>query len=100
MMRHLVAWASRPRICKKSEGGTPTPQKSEMKLAFSTNAYTRFTLEQAIRGIRRAGFDGVEILADVPHAYPDAMNDALVQLVRRTLDETGMAISSIHCIGI
>src|SRR5206468_6805367 len=68
-----------------------------MKLAFSTNAYTRFTLEQAIRGIKRAGFDGVEILADVPHAYPEAINDALVQLVRKTLDETELAVSSINC---
>ena len=69
----------------------------EMKLAFSTNAYTRFTLDQAIRDIHRAGFDGVEILADVPHAYPDAMNEALVQLVRKALDETGLQVSSINC---
>ena len=68
-----------------------------MKLAFSTNAYTRFTLDQAIRGIHGAGFDGVEILADVPHAYPEAMDDALVQAVRKTLDETGLAVSSINC---
>ncbi len=68
-----------------------------MKLAFSTNAYTRFTLDQAIRGIHRAGFDGVEILADVPHAYPESINDALVQSVRKALDETGLAVSSINC---
>src|SRR5438045_3666022 len=68
-----------------------------MKLAFSTNAYTRFTLDQAIRGIPGAGFDGVEILADVPHAYPEAMDDALVQAVRKTLEETGLAVSSINC---
>jgi sugar phosphate isomerase/epimerase len=68
-----------------------------MKLAFSTNAYTRFTLDEAIRDIHRAGYDGVEILADVPHAYPDAINDALVQTVRKALDETGLAISSINC---
>src|SRR3954452_11048891 len=68
-----------------------------MKLAFSTNAYTRFTLDQAIRDIHRAGYDGVEILADVPHAYPDAMNEALVQSVRKALDDTGLAVSSINC---
>ena len=44
-----------------------------MKLAFSTNAYTRFPLIEALRGIKAAGFAGVEILADAPHAYPDAM---------------------------
>jgi sugar phosphate isomerase/epimerase len=68
-----------------------------MKIAFSTNAYTRFTLDQAIRDIHRAGYDGVEILADVPHAYPDAMNEALVQSVRKALDDTGLAVSSINC---
>jgi sugar phosphate isomerase/epimerase len=68
-----------------------------MKLAFSTNAYTRFKLAEAIRGIARAGFRGVEILADVPHAYPDAIDDALVLSVRRTLDETGLAVSNVNC---
>src|SRR5262245_57302314 len=68
-----------------------------MKLAFSTNAYTRFSLDEAIRDIKRAGYDGVEILADVPHAYPDAINEAMVQSVRKALDETGLAVSSINC---
>jgi sugar phosphate isomerase/epimerase len=68
-----------------------------MKLAFSTNAYTHFALEEAIRGIKRAGFDGVEILADVPHAYPEAIDDALIAKVRKTLDETGLAVSNINC---
>jgi len=68
-----------------------------MKLAFSTNAYTKFDLTDAIRGIKRAGFDGVEILADVPHAYPDAIDDALVANVKRALDETKLAVSNINC---
>jgi fructoselysine 3-epimerase len=68
-----------------------------MKLAFSTNAFTRFPLVDAMRAIRAAGFGGVEILADVPHAYPDAIDGALVSSVRRTLDETGLAVSNINC---
>ena len=68
-----------------------------MKLAFSTNAYTRFPLVDALRGIRAAGFDGVEILADEPHAYPPKIDAALVDTVRRTLDETGLAVSNINC---
>src|SRR3982750_4350644 len=67
-----------------------------MQLAFSTNAYTRFPLVDAIRGIARAGFDGVEVLADVPHAYPDAMDDALISSVRRALDETELAVSNVN----
>jgi sugar phosphate isomerase/epimerase len=67
-----------------------------MKLAFSTNAYTRFPLADAIRGIARAGFAGVEILADAPHAYPDAIDDGLLLSVRRVLDETGLAVSNVN----
>jgi sugar phosphate isomerase/epimerase len=68
-----------------------------MKLAFSTNAYTRFALADALRGIRRAGFEGVEILADEPHAYPPKIDSALTADVRRVLDETGLAVSNINC---
>lgn len=67
-----------------------------MKLAFSTNAYTRHSLVDALRGIRKAGFAGVEILADEPHAYPPKIDQALIDTVRRTLDETGLAVSNIN----
>jgi fructoselysine 3-epimerase len=67
------------------------------KLAFSTNAYTRFPLADALRGIRKAGFAGVEILADEPHAYPPKIDAALTDSVRRALDETGLAVSNVNC---
>lgn len=38
-----------------------------MKIAYSTNAYTRWPLARAVEDIRELGFDGVELLADVPH---------------------------------
>jgi len=68
-----------------------------MKLAFSTNAYTRHSLTDALRGIKAAGFEGVEILADVPHAYPGTIDDEFTRSVRRTLDDTGLAVSNINC---
>lgn len=68
-----------------------------MKLAFSTNAYTRHPLADALRGIKAAGFDGVEILADVPHAYPGSLDAESTDAVRRVLDETGLAVSNINC---
>ena len=45
--------------------------ETTMKLAFSTNAFTRYTLAEAIECIGRLGYAGVEILADKPHWYPD-----------------------------
>ncbi len=67
-----------------------------MKLAFSTNAYTRFSLIDALRGIRKAGFTGVEILADTPHAYPDAINGTLTTEVCDELSRLGLAVSNIN----
>src|SRR5258706_6942948 len=71
--------------------------KSEMNLAFSTNAYTKRPLIDALRGIKRAGFAGVEILADSPHAYPDAIDAALTNEVKRELDRLDLAVSNINC---
>ncbi|MDB5292656.1 MAG: inosose isomerase [Phycisphaerales bacterium] len=68
-----------------------------MKLAFSTNAYTRFPLTDALLGIKAAGFTGVEILADVPHAYPPQITPQLTASVVKTLDQTGLAVSNINC---
>src|SRR5687768_6487821 len=67
-----------------------------MKLAFSTNAYTRFTLVEALRGIKQAGFAGVEILADVPHAYPEMLDDAKTGEIRRELDRLGLPVSNVN----
>jgi fructoselysine 3-epimerase len=68
-----------------------------MKLAFSTNAYTRHSLAEALKGIRAAGFEGVEILADVPHAYPTWIDGPFTRTVRKALDETGLVVSNVNC---
>lgn len=68
-----------------------------MKLAFSTNAYTRYPLTDALRGIKQAGFEGVEILADAPHAYPDAIDTTLTANVAHELNRLGLAVSNINC---
>lgn len=41
-----------------------------MKLAFSSNAYMHFSVEDTIRRVAQIGYQGIEILADVPHAWP------------------------------
>jgi sugar phosphate isomerase/epimerase len=68
-----------------------------MKLAFSTNAFTRFPLLEALDAIKEAGFEGVEILADVPHAYPDRIDAKLTGDVVKKLQSTGLAVSNINC---
>ena len=68
-----------------------------MKLAFSTNAYTKHSLAHALEGIRRAGFAGVEILADVPHAYPMQIDGELTRSVGQSLERLGLRVSNINC---
>ena len=67
-----------------------------MKLAFSTNAYTRFSLIDALRGIKAAGYDGVEILADKPHAYPAQLEADDVKTIRDELERLNLAVSNIN----
>ena len=58
-----------------------------LKLAFSSNAFKKTTLTEAVESIAHAGYRGVEIMADLPHAYPpqfgQAQRQALCQQLRR-----------------
>ncbi|MCC7350789.1 MAG: sugar phosphate isomerase/epimerase [Phycisphaerales bacterium] len=67
-----------------------------MKLAFSTNAYTLHSLERAIEGIAEAGFEGVEILADVPHLWPGSADAKEVAAIRRQLERLKLQVSNLN----
>jgi len=41
-----------------------------LRLAFSSNAYLDVPVEEAIARIAACGYGGIELLADVPHAWP------------------------------
>lgn len=66
-------------------------------LAFSTNAFTRFSLEDALRAIRTAGFSHVEILADAPHADPPAITPEFGKSTRKLLTALGLSVSNVNC---
>ena len=40
-----------------------------MKLGFSTNAFVNYSVTYAIESISSMGYDGIEIVLDLPHAY-------------------------------
>lgn len=67
-----------------------------MKLSFSTNAYTRFSIFEAVRRIADAGYEGVEILADAPHLFPPAFSDSDADRLATLLGETGLKPASIN----
>ena len=67
-----------------------------VELAFSTNAYTRHTLPEAVERIAGHDYAGVEILGDEPHAYfpefPETDRDESLAV----LDDTGTRVSNIN----
>jgi len=67
-----------------------------MKLAFSSNAYLRFSIEETIRRIAGLGYAGLELLADVPHAWPAGLLDERKQAIRDSLARHGLAIANVN----
>jgi sugar phosphate isomerase/epimerase len=67
-----------------------------MKLAFSSNAYMHFSIEDTIARIADLGYKGIELLADVPHAWPAGLLPERKKSIRRALDQHGLTISNIN----
>lgn len=67
-----------------------------MQLAFSSNAYLHYSIEETIRRIAGIGYRGIELLADVPHAWPAGLLPERVEAIRRSLDDAGLTISNIN----
>jgi sugar phosphate isomerase/epimerase len=67
-----------------------------MKLAFSSNAYMHFSIEDTIARIADLGYKGIELLADVPHAWPAGLLPERKKSIRRALDQHGLMISNIN----
>ncbi len=67
-----------------------------MKFAFSSNAFTRHSLAETIRIISDIGYEGIEIMADVPHAYPSRLSGKDIERIRDLLAEKGLRISNLN----
>jgi sugar phosphate isomerase/epimerase len=67
-----------------------------MQLAFSTNAYLHFSFSEAVRRLAALGYRGVEIMADVPHAWPAFLLEEQKQGLRDALAKNGLAISNVN----
>jgi sugar phosphate isomerase/epimerase len=67
-----------------------------MKLAFSTNAYLNYSFAEAVSRLARMGYRGVEIMADVPHAWPAYLLPEHKQAIRDALAANRLAIANIN----
>jgi sugar phosphate isomerase/epimerase len=66
------------------------------KLAFSTNAFKKNTLEEAIDAIAAPGYTGIELMADIPHLYPPSVDSASRMAIKRRIESAGMRVSNIN----
>jgi sugar phosphate isomerase/epimerase len=67
-----------------------------INLAFSTNAFKKNTLAEAIDAIAQIGYPGVELMADVPHAYPAAFDLSQRTALKSQLGDCRLAVSNIN----
>ena len=67
-----------------------------IRLAFSSNAYLNVPVEEAIAQIASFGYQGIELLADVPHAWPAGLLEVQKDVIRKALNEYSMPISNIN----
>ena len=67
-----------------------------MKLAYSSNAYMRWSVFEAIDRIASLGYAGMELMADVPHAWPASCDDTFLRQIRERMTDHGLQLSNIN----
>ena len=51
-----------------------------MKLGFSANAFSKYSLLHSIEKISNTGYDGIEIVLDEPHAFLPLTKKKITQI--------------------
>ena len=67
-----------------------------MRLAFSTNAFVNFSLFEAVEKIAAIGYEGVELLADVPHLYPHSFRGSDLKKLTAVLERSGLEVANVN----
>jgi sugar phosphate isomerase/epimerase len=67
-----------------------------MRLAFSTNAYLKHPFQEAASRIASFGYEGLELLADVPHAWPAGLLPVQKRGILEAMARSSLAFSNIN----
>lgn len=67
-----------------------------MKFAFSTNAFRNFSFDRAVTDIAQAGFEGIEIMCDTPHAFPGELSGDDISAISAVLEKNNLSISNLN----
>ncbi len=67
-----------------------------MVFGYSTNAFVKFSLFEAIEKISRLGFRGVEIMGDRPHLYPPDFDDSQLAKLKEAIKINRLKITNLN----
>jgi len=67
-----------------------------MYFGYSTNAFVRFSLEEAIKKIARLGFSGIEIMCDQPHLYPPDFDGEDLTRIRVLIHQYNLRVTNLN----
>ncbi len=65
-------------------------------VAFSSNAFIQYSLVDCARELAREGYDGIEVLADIPHAYPGSFSPEATAELSREIAQLGLRVSNVN----
>lgn len=67
-----------------------------MQLAFSSNAFRSHSIEETIGILAEIGYDGIELMADRPHAWPPDTTPERLRSIREALERHRLAVSNVN----
>ncbi len=67
-----------------------------MKLAFSSNAYLKHPFDETARRIAAIGYEGLELLADVPHAWPAGLLEGPKKAILAAMAQNNLGFSNVN----
>lgn len=67
-----------------------------MNIAFSSNAFRQYSLVETIDILAGIDYRGIEIMCDVPHAYPPDLKKESVADIKKHLKEKNLKISNLN----
>ncbi len=67
-----------------------------MILGYSTNAFKKFSLFEAIKKIAGLDFRGIEIMGDRPHLYPPDYTEKETGKLKKSIEENDLKITNIN----
>lgn len=67
-----------------------------MIFGYSTNAFVKFSLDDALARIAGLGFSGVEIMGDRPHLYPPDYDETALVALKNRIRECGLTVTNLN----